>query len=137
MIDDAKPSDPCAKPKSTACKFKRKKQADADARSAQTEVERQLQALLKAVLAIAKIAADELGITAGIKCFTSGDLGACGETALNILGSLAGGLAPASSPRNTPCPGNGKRHTSSERPSGSTRVTPSPRSRTGWPPRTD
>ncbi|GAA1738342.1 RHS repeat-associated core domain-containing protein [Nonomuraea bangladeshensis] len=93
VIDDAKPSDPCAKPKSTACKFKRKKQADADARSAQTEVERQLQALLKAVLAIAKIAADELGITAGIKCFTSGDLGACGETALNILGSLAGGLA--------------------------------------------
>ncbi|MEV4807817.1 hypothetical protein AB0K18_48165 [Nonomuraea sp. NPDC049421] len=44
-------------------------------------------------MALAKIATDELGITAGIKYFTSGDLSACGKTALNILGSLAGGLA--------------------------------------------
>lgn len=41
---------------------------------------------------MAKIAADELGITAGIQCFTTGNLGACGETALNVLASLAGGL---------------------------------------------
>ncbi|SEU27341.1 RHS repeat-associated core domain-containing protein [Nonomuraea wenchangensis] len=92
-ITDARPADVCAQPKSVACKLKRKQQADADARAAQAEVDRQVKALLDSLLAIAKIAADELGITAGIKCFTSGDLGACGETALNILGSLAGGLA--------------------------------------------
>ncbi|WP_433367951.1 polymorphic toxin-type HINT domain-containing protein [Streptosporangium sp. CA-115845] len=34
-----------------------------------------------------------LRTTSGIQCFTTGNLGACGETALNILGSLAGGLA--------------------------------------------
>ncbi|RVX42174.1 intein/RHS repeat-associated protein [Nonomuraea polychroma] len=93
VIDDARPADPCAKPKSTACKLKRKQQAEASAKAAQAEVDRQLKLLLNAILAIAKIAADELGITAGIKCFTTGDMGACGETALNILGSLAGGLA--------------------------------------------
>ncbi|GAA2207346.1 hypothetical protein GCM10009850_028040 [Nonomuraea monospora] len=93
VIDDAGPADPCAKPKSTACKIERKKQAEASVKAAMAEVNRQLQALLNSIMAIAKIAADELGITAGIKCFTSGDLGACGETALNILGSLAGGLA--------------------------------------------
>ncbi|MFF4181390.1 hypothetical protein [Streptomyces sp. NPDC001750] len=36
---------------------------------------------------------DELGITAALDCFSSGDLGACGETALNVAGSFAGGLA--------------------------------------------
>ncbi|MDT7572099.1 MAG: hypothetical protein QOE05_2273, partial [Actinomycetota bacterium] len=40
-----------------------------------------------------KIAADELGITAAVNCFTQGDLGACGEVALNIVMSLAGGIA--------------------------------------------
>ncbi|WP_346115403.1 polymorphic toxin-type HINT domain-containing protein [Nonomuraea maheshkhaliensis] len=93
VIDDARPADPCAKPKSAACKMARKQQAEADAKAAQSEVDRQLKLLLNAVMSLAKIAADELGITAGIKCFTSGDLSACGETALNILGSLAGGLA--------------------------------------------
>ncbi|MET9246178.1 DUF5615 family PIN-like protein [Nonomuraea sp. NPDC003709] len=93
VIDDAGSADACAKPKSVACKAKRKQEADAAVRAAQDEVQRQLKALIDAVLGIAKIAADELGITAGIKCFTTGDLGACGETALNILGSLAGGLA--------------------------------------------
>jgi RHS repeat-associated protein len=93
VIDDAGPVDACAKPKSAACKVQRKRQAEAEARAAQGEVDRQLKALIDSVMALAKIAADELGITAGIKCFASGDLGACGETALNILGSLAGGLA--------------------------------------------
>nr|WP_281286979.1 RHS repeat-associated core domain-containing protein [Nonomuraea turkmeniaca] len=93
VIDDAGPSDPCAKPKSVACKAKRKQEAEAALRAAQAEVDRQLRLLIDAVLAIAKIAADELGITAGIQCFSTGNLGACGETALNILGSLAGGLA--------------------------------------------
>ncbi|MFI7418687.1 RHS repeat-associated core domain-containing protein [Nonomuraea sp. NPDC049684] len=93
VIDDARPADPCAKPKSTACKVKRKQEAEAQLRAVQADVDRQLNLLLSAIMAIAKIAADELGITAGIKCFSTGDLGACGETALNVLGSLAGGLA--------------------------------------------
>ncbi|MFF4291529.1 RHS repeat-associated core domain-containing protein, partial [Streptomyces sp. NPDC001633] len=45
------------------------------------------------VKAITKIVMDELGITAALDCFSSGDLGACGETALNVAGSFAGGLA--------------------------------------------
>lgn len=36
---------------------------------------------------------DELGVTAALDCFSSGDLGACGETALNIASSFAGGIA--------------------------------------------
>ncbi|MEU7742833.1 RHS repeat-associated core domain-containing protein [Nonomuraea sp. NPDC049158] len=57
------------------------------------EAERYWQQFMDALFDLAKIAADELGITAGIKCFTTGDLSACGDTALNILGSLVGGLA--------------------------------------------
>jgi hypothetical protein len=48
--------------------------------------------LAHAIGALIKIAADELGITAGIDCFAHGDLGACGETALNVLASFAGGV---------------------------------------------
>ncbi|MEU0520811.1 RHS repeat-associated core domain-containing protein, partial [Streptosporangium sp. NPDC006007] len=83
---------PCSKPSSMACKLQRKQQADANAAAAKAEVDRQLKLLVAAVTALAKIAADELGITAGIQCFTTGNLGACGETALNVLASLAGGL---------------------------------------------
>ncbi|WP_405788862.1 sugar-binding protein [Streptomyces sp. NBC_00029] len=46
-----------------------------------------------AVKQIAKILMDELGVTAALDCFSSGDLGSCGETALNVAGSFAGGLA--------------------------------------------
>ncbi|WP_433335003.1 polymorphic toxin-type HINT domain-containing protein [Spirillospora sp. CA-294931] len=49
--------------------------------------------VINAVKVIAKIAADELGITAGFDCLTKGDLGACGETLLNIITSAAGGFA--------------------------------------------
>ncbi|MFI6503919.1 RHS repeat-associated core domain-containing protein [Nonomuraea typhae] len=63
-----------------------------DRRELEAQVQRELDALFDALRGIAKIAADELGITAGIDCFTKGDLGACGETALNVLASLAGGL---------------------------------------------
>ncbi|GAA0318118.1 type IV secretion protein Rhs [Actinoallomurus spadix] len=48
--------------------------------------------LANALGSLLKIAADELGITAGIDCFAKGDIGACGETALNVLSSFAGGL---------------------------------------------
>ncbi|GAA4635358.1 RHS repeat-associated core domain-containing protein [Actinoallomurus vinaceus] len=53
------------------------------------ELKRKLASALGSLL---KIAADELGITAGIDCFSKGDIGACGETALNVLASFAGGL---------------------------------------------
>ncbi|UUN28923.1 Hint domain-containing protein [Streptomyces sp. FIT100] len=40
---------------------------------------------------LAKILADELGITDAFKCITEGDMGACTETLINILTSLIGG----------------------------------------------
>jgi RHS repeat-associated protein len=42
---------------------------------------------------ILKIAADELGITAAVNCFTQGDAGACGEMVFNIVMSFVGGIA--------------------------------------------
>ncbi|MEV6983133.1 RHS repeat-associated core domain-containing protein, partial [Sphaerisporangium sp. NPDC051017] len=75
----------CTKPNSLACaQYK-----EAVALSHLDDWQKQL---LDALMALGRIAADELGITAGLNCLTKGDLGACGETALNILGSLAGGL---------------------------------------------
>ncbi|MER7834305.1 polymorphic toxin-type HINT domain-containing protein, partial [Streptomyces sp. NPDC095602] len=47
----------------------------------------------KAAKALIEIAKDELGINAAFDCVSSGDLGACGETLLNIAGSFAGGIA--------------------------------------------
>ncbi|MEU6278961.1 RHS repeat-associated core domain-containing protein [Streptomyces sp. NPDC047028] len=40
---------------------------------------------------LGKIAADELGITDALDCFTTGALGACGNTALNVVSSFLGG----------------------------------------------
>jgi RHS repeat-associated protein len=40
---------------------------------------------------LGKIAADELGITDALDCFTTGNLGACGNTALNVVSSFLGG----------------------------------------------
>ncbi|MGW4892902.1 RHS repeat-associated core domain-containing protein [Kitasatospora sp. NPDC004240] len=40
---------------------------------------------------LAKIVADELGITDALNCVTTGDLGSCGETAVNIVTSFLGG----------------------------------------------
>ena len=41
---------------------------------------------------LAQIAMDELGITDALDCFTTGSLGACGATAVNIATSFVGGL---------------------------------------------
>jgi RHS repeat-associated protein len=60
---------------------------------AQREKEEAKQKLIAAAAGLAKLVADELGITAGLECFTTGDLGACGETALNIATMFVGGLA--------------------------------------------
>lgn len=40
-----------------------------------------------------QIAMDELGITDGISCFTTGDFGACAATAVNVLSMFVGGVA--------------------------------------------
>jgi hypothetical protein len=40
---------------------------------------------------LAKIVADELGITDALDCFTTGALGSCGATALNVVSSLVAG----------------------------------------------
>jgi RHS repeat-associated protein len=40
---------------------------------------------------LAKIIADELGITDALDCFTTGSLGSCGATAVNVVSSLIGG----------------------------------------------
>ncbi|WP_093862902.1 polymorphic toxin-type HINT domain-containing protein [Streptomyces sp. TLI_053] len=40
---------------------------------------------------LAKIVADELGITDAIDCVTTGNLGSCGETALNVVSSMFSG----------------------------------------------
>ncbi|MFC4607792.1 polymorphic toxin-type HINT domain-containing protein [Streptomyces maoxianensis] len=50
------------------------------------------QRVKKAADALKDIAMEELGINAGLDCFSSGDLGACGETALNVASMLIGGL---------------------------------------------
>ncbi|GAA3619742.1 polymorphic toxin-type HINT domain-containing protein [Streptomyces chitinivorans] len=47
----------------------------------------------RAAKELVEIAKDILGINAAMDCFSSGDLAACGETALNIAGSFVGGLA--------------------------------------------
>ncbi|MFG3480308.1 polymorphic toxin-type HINT domain-containing protein [Streptomyces sp. NPDC047980] len=41
---------------------------------------------------LAEIAMEELGITDALDCFTTGNLGACGATLLNVVTSFAGGL---------------------------------------------
>ncbi|MFE0553660.1 RHS repeat-associated core domain-containing protein [Streptomyces pilosus] len=43
--------------------------------------------------ALVKIVRDILGVDAALDCISTGDVGSCGETLLNIAGSFAGGLA--------------------------------------------
>jgi RHS repeat-associated protein len=83
-------SDPAAKAAQARAEARAKLAALAKARAAQEAQKRKLIAAAKALL---KIAADELGITAALDCLTSGNLGACAETALNVVSSFAGGLA--------------------------------------------
>ena len=55
-----------------------------------------MQSIISRLSAIAKdfikIVEDQLGITAGIDCLTKGEIGACVETAANILMSAVGGI---------------------------------------------
>ncbi|CAL9670274.1 hypothetical protein SUDANB176_07439 [Streptomyces sp. enrichment culture] len=58
------------------------------ARYQEDEAKRRTQAIAKE---LASIIADELGITDALDCFTTGALGSCGATALNIVSSLISG----------------------------------------------
>ncbi|MFP8885819.1 RHS repeat domain-containing protein [Streptomyces mangrovi] len=60
------------------------------AQSQQAAAQQRVKRAAKELIEIAK---DILGINAAMDCFSSGDLAACGETALNIAGSFVGGLA--------------------------------------------
>ncbi|MFG2459211.1 polymorphic toxin-type HINT domain-containing protein [Streptomyces sp. NPDC048523] len=64
-------------------------QARADiARDAEDSAKQKAIAIAKE---LGKIAADELGITDALDCFTTGNLAACGNTALNVVSSFLGG----------------------------------------------
>ncbi|MFF3642186.1 RHS repeat-associated core domain-containing protein [Streptomyces sp. NPDC002564] len=47
---------------------------------------------ISAAKELAGILADELGITDALDCFTTGNIGACGATMVNVASSLAGGV---------------------------------------------
>lgn len=59
------------------------------ARSNSLEVKKRL---VETAKMLGQIAMDELGITAGLDCFTKGDIGACAETAVTVLSSTVGGM---------------------------------------------
>ncbi|MDX2676807.1 polymorphic toxin-type HINT domain-containing protein [Streptomyces sp. NY05-11A] len=67
--------------------------ASADVASAQAQQSSAKQRVQSAGKALIKIARDILGVDAALDCISSGDVGSCGETLLNIAGSFAGGLA--------------------------------------------
>ncbi|MET7655052.1 polymorphic toxin-type HINT domain-containing protein [Streptomyces sp. NPDC005486] len=66
------------------------KEAVSQAQSQQSSAKQRIKSAGKALI---KIARDILGVDAALDCISSGDVGACGETLLNIAGSFAGGLA--------------------------------------------
>ncbi|MGW0580823.1 polymorphic toxin-type HINT domain-containing protein [Streptomyces sp. NPDC002920] len=61
--------------------------------SAQGQQSAAKQRIKSAGKALVKIARDILGVDAALDCISTGDVGSCGETLLNIAGSFAGGLA--------------------------------------------
>ncbi|MEU5977150.1 RHS repeat-associated core domain-containing protein [Streptomyces sp. NPDC047315] len=67
--------------------------AEVEVRGAQASQESAKQRIVSATKELVKILMDELGVTAGLDCISSGDVAACGETVLNIAGSFLGGLA--------------------------------------------
>ncbi|MGW0934941.1 polymorphic toxin-type HINT domain-containing protein [Streptomyces sp. NPDC002666] len=71
-------------PKETTASYK--------ARRAQTAADIAKQRAIAAAKELAQIAADELGITDALDCFTTGSLGACGATAVNVISSAVGGI---------------------------------------------
>ncbi|MEO3862862.1 RHS repeat-associated core domain-containing protein [Acrocarpospora sp. B8E8] len=74
-------------------KFGKVRCAQAKAANAEAAENAAWQDFLNVLKYIGDIAAEELGLKDALKCLTTGDLGACGSTALNVLASFAGGLA--------------------------------------------
>ncbi|MEV0806664.1 polymorphic toxin-type HINT domain-containing protein [Micromonospora sp. NPDC050200] len=66
--------------------------AAAAERLRQERIAKAKQKLLSAAKALAKIVMDELGITDALDCFLKGDMGGCINTAINVAGSLVGGV---------------------------------------------
>ncbi|WP_405060620.1 polymorphic toxin-type HINT domain-containing protein [Kribbella sp. NBC_01505] len=79
-------------------------QVDPETRQKQIEVanritehwekqEKAKKVIKEVVKALVKIAADELGITDALNCFTEGDIGGCIATGVTVLSSFVGGIA--------------------------------------------
>ncbi len=68
-------------------------EAEQSVSKAQGQQSASKQRIKQAGKALVKIVRDILGVDAALDCISSGDLGACGETLLNIAGSFAGGIA--------------------------------------------
>ncbi|MEU9198469.1 Hint domain-containing protein [Streptomyces sp. NPDC048332] len=62
-----------------------------DLQDAQSDEKSNSDKAIDAAKELAKILADELGITDALDCITKGDMGACTETLINVLLSLVGG----------------------------------------------
>ncbi|MEW2381386.1 toxin C-terminal domain-containing protein [Micromonospora sp. NPDC047707] len=60
---------------------------------ARQEAERQKQIVIAIAKELGAIIAEELGITDAVDCFIKGDMGACAETALNVVLTAVGGAA--------------------------------------------
>ncbi|MES5823457.1 polymorphic toxin-type HINT domain-containing protein [Streptomyces sp. RG80] len=65
--------------------------AEVKKRQAQAEAAAAKQRAILIAKELAQIVADELGITDALDCFTTGSLGSCGSTAVNIISSLISG----------------------------------------------
>ncbi|MFJ6822974.1 polymorphic toxin-type HINT domain-containing protein [Streptomyces niveus] len=61
--------------------------------SAEEQQSQAKQRVVQSAKALVAIVRQLTGVDAALDCFSSGDLGACGETLLNVAGSFAGGLA--------------------------------------------
>jgi RHS repeat-associated protein len=79
----------CA-PGSDSAKVSEAKKEVSQAQSQQSSAKKRISSAGKQLV---KIVRDILGVDAALDCISTGDIGACGETLLNIAGSFAGGLA--------------------------------------------
>ncbi|MCI3269685.1 polymorphic toxin-type HINT domain-containing protein [Streptomyces cylindrosporus] len=79
----------CA-PGSAGEKVHEAKQEVGRAQSQQSSAKKRISSAGKELV---KIVRDILGVDAALDCISTGDVGSCGETLLNIAGSFAGGLA--------------------------------------------
>ncbi|WP_285390640.1 polymorphic toxin-type HINT domain-containing protein [Streptomyces sp. RKAG337] len=87
-------SDPCAGTVGVCAPAKdAESKAQQDVDVAQTNLSNKKHQVKQAAKILINIVKELIGIDAALDCFSSGDLGACGETLLNVAGSFAGGIA--------------------------------------------